>query len=106
MALLGTPASSSCRWVPSPGSNSRPCPSQRSRYPLWLRRREGAWLAVPSTTSSRTDIDPPYDPSLGFDAHTVPERHVVFDLAGQRAGRGVIPRRVGVGAAVNDDRVV
>jgi hypothetical protein len=43
----------------APRSKSKPSPSQRSRYPLWLRRREGAWLAVPSTTSSRTDIDRP-----------------------------------------------
>src|SRR6516165_6592541 len=58
--LAVAPANSICRCVPSPGSNSTPSPSHRSRYPLWLRLRVGAWLAVPRTTSSRSDtaLDP------------------------------------------------
>src|SRR5205085_1748016 len=60
IARLGTPASSICRWAPSPGSNNSPSPSQRSRYPLWLRDRVGAWLAVPSTTSSRAVTATPH----------------------------------------------
>src|ERR1700733_9957593 len=51
-----TPANRNCRWVPSPGSKSTPSPSQRRKYPLWFRCRVGAWLAVPSTTSSRMDM--------------------------------------------------
>src|SRR2546421_414816 len=54
-----TPANSICRWLPSPGSNSSPWASQRSTYPLWLRLRAGAWLAGPSTTSSRLDTTRP-----------------------------------------------
>src|SRR3984957_19869058 len=60
--LAVTPANSICRCVPSPGSNSSPSVSQRSRYPLWLRTRVGAWLAVPRTTSSRLDTGPDLTP--------------------------------------------
>ena len=63
--LAVTPANSICRWVPSPGSNSSPSVSQRSRYPLWLRARVGAWLAVPRTTSSRLDTGPDPTPVPG-----------------------------------------
>src|SRR6185437_14526800 len=49
---------------------------------------------------------PRYDRSLHLDADPAPERHVIFDLAGQRAGLGVVPGGVGVGRAVDDDRVV
>src|SRR5580704_1434478 len=56
--LAVTPANSIWRWVPSPGSNSRPSPSQRRKYPLWLRVLVGAWLAVPRTISSRFATGP------------------------------------------------
>ena len=42
--------------------------------------------------------------ALDFDA--VPECDMVFDPARQRAGCGVIPRRISVRRAVDDDRVV
>src|SRR5436305_6264876 len=51
-----TPASSSCRCVPSPGSKRTPRPSQNKNSALWLRVRVGTWLAVPSTINSRADI--------------------------------------------------
>src|SRR6476620_1147873 len=54
MWLAATPAWIIWRWVPSPGSKSRPAPSQRRKQPLWFRVRVGTWEAVPNTTSSRT----------------------------------------------------
>src|SRR6516225_9607419 len=70
--LAVAPANSICRCVPSPGSNSTPSPSHRSRYPLWLRLRVGAWLAVPRTTSSRSDtaLDPTPGSKAGIRAAT------------------------------------
>ncbi len=40
---------------------------------MWFRCRVGAWLAVPSTTSSRTDIAP----IVGL-LHVLEARHVSF----------------------------